>query len=316
MNPYSSENPRSVTTYQNDTSFQITFHNGYIIRNLFDFVKKCHLNTNIRLSKNSIYFSEGNDTGTILCEFYIDTSELIDYKFVSSYDVYLLSFDTTKFMNLLKSVGTTETLRIYKQHNQDLICFQIVKSHKSNPGSGSMLKPLILNGKIINHIPPEFSIDEKNPTCKATITEFWDDCKKMNDQQYENVIVKGTDRGISFFANDKGLSGGNLAKYGIVDKKSKQFDISSLNLSEINLSNIETNTIITVQQKKEGVSINIGLIKSFMTLKNIAGKGNSIIKFFYETLPYPMRDGTSLHADTLKMIIPIGTCGKMKVYIR
>ncbi len=148
--------------YKDDTSFRMTFHDGYTIRNLFELFKKCNLKTNIRLSKNEIHFSEGNENGNILNEFTIDTSNLIEYEFNSSYDIYLLSFDPVKFCDRLKSVGTKQTLRLFKRAEVDLICLQIVSSYDQNPKSGSMMKPLIHTGKIINRLPPPFTITISN----------------------------------------------------------------------------------------------------------------------------------------------------------
>ena len=303
--------------YKDDTSFRMTFHDGYTIRNLFELFKKCNLKTNIRLSKNEIHFSEGNENGNILNEFTIDTSNLIEYEFNSSYDIYLLSFDPVKFCDRLKSVGTKQTLRLFKRAEVDLICLQIVSSYDQNPKSGSMMKPLIHTGKIINRLPPPFTIPESTPTCKTTVARFCDDCKCMKDQKYEKVLVKGTKTGITFFAGE--LAGTNLASYGESDHhKSNEkwgFDLGNVNFDNLSIDTEGKKIVVDVQKdKRSGVSIDISVIKSLMTLKNISGK--SIVKFYYENLPYTLENGVVVYSETIKIIVPIGTSGFLKIYIR
>lgn len=304
----------SEDMYQDDTSFRMTFHNGYIIRNLFDFTKKCNLKTNIRLSKNKIYFSEGNINGTILNEFKIDTCDLIEYEFNSSYTIYLLSFDSVIFCNLLRSVGTKQTLRLYKKPGINIICLQIVASYDQIIQSGSMMTPLIQSGPLINRLPPPFTLHEDTPTCKTTIERFCDDCKRMKDQKYNKVLVKGTKTGITFFANE--LTGTNLTSYGKSNnQKPMDFDIGSIDFNTLSINTSGKNIIVPSKQNKQnGVSIDINIIKSLMTLKNISGK--AIVKFYYESIPYTQKNGVIEYAETLKILVPIGTSGILKIYIR
>ncbi len=130
-------------------------------------------------------------------------------------------------------------------------------------------------------------------------------------------MVKGTKTGITFFAGE--LAGTNLASYGESDHhKSNEkwgFDLGNVNFDNLSIDTEGKKIVVDVQKdKRSGVSIDISVIKSLMTLKNISGK--SIVKFYYENLPYTLENGVVVYSETIKIIVPIGTSGFLKIYIR
>lgn len=216
MNPYNSSNNQLQNHYQDNTAFRATFHDGYIFRNLIEYIKKCNQKANIIFSKNEISLSEMNNNGTILNEFKIYTSNIVEYKYQSDNDYYMVSLDVNTLYNHLKSIQKKDTLRIFKRMGRLAICIQKISSYRQDPPSGSMLAPLLNNNHIYNYIPPKFTIQENNPTCNAPINEFYDECKKLKDQKYESITIRGSEKGISIFANNDGGSrtSTNLASFG------------------------------------------------------------------------------------------------------
>jgi len=344
MNPYNDSNKNVAIQYQDNTSFRATFHDGYIFRNLIEYIKKCNQHANIVFSKNEISFSEMNNNGTILNEFKIYTSSIVEYEYKSDNEYYMVSLDVNSLFDHLKSVAKKNTLRIFKLKGKLPICFQKISSYRQNPPNGSMLAPLINNNKIFNYIPPKFTTNENNPTCKVPIDEFYDECKKLKDQKYESVIIRGSEKGISIFANSESGSrtSTNLASFGTyvqsinksdkgegiesnkekdkesdtIDFNNLSFDFDAIDFNNLSFNNkhIDTDKSTSLEKEKDGVVLHIKTIQSFMVLKSISGNG--IIKFYFEKLPHKKADGTTVMADTLKCIINIGTCGILRTYVR
>lgn len=303
----------SVTTDDLNTSFKIIFHNGYIFRNIIEFISKCNLQTNIKIHKKMIYFTEVNETSKVLCEFKIYTSELIDYEFNSEYDIYVLSFDSKTFVKSLKSISTKKTLLLEKKVGNPRIFMYSMDSPSSRPQSADVLHPLINSKGIINILPPPFKRNDFNPTCKATVIEFSDYLQKCCSQGHDSVVIRGTETSLNLVSKTSSTADGTVAMYGKPEKNNLE-SRPKINIQELDFNNLvidNTNSIV-VSNVPDHIDINKELMTKLVDIKKIAHKG--LVKFYYETIERSTNTGT-IQEKMLKMTIPIGNEGLLTLYI-
>lgn len=283
--------PTNTIEIDIDSSFIAEFCDAYTFRNMIEYVRIGSQQGYFVFHKDCITYTWPNDSGTVLNDIYIDSSELVKYSCISSTGPIYVGLLLSAVRDITKSIKRGDTARVYKRAGEAVLYIQVITKGDRGPNLGSVR--MIEGEGYTKYDVPFNEEDEKHPTCVVSTSEFSSMCTAMGQIKCDFVTVVPYDSGVNFVA-DKGrglsirmFSLGDVSTDGEVDMS--MISLPSNNRPIIVLANspsLISTTIIKTMSKLSGLC-QMGTIKIF------AGSG-----------------------DTVKLLAHIGSFGVIRVYLK
>lgn len=189
--------PRSNTDNilkNKDILFYYKFQDGEIFKSLIEYLNKLENIGNFIFSQDNIFYQSPYDKDSkIINEICINTSELLEAKFMSSENIHL-SIELDPFKKMVKSITKGSSVIMIYFSNKENLLFKIIGKEESN--MYIKVKPTI-KGNEISY--PDTSDLERNPNVKLTVSDFCSSCSLITTSNSSLFITPG---GINFIGAD------------------------------------------------------------------------------------------------------------------
>lgn len=292
----------------NDTSFSVTFHNGYGFRTLMEFVRTIESECEIIFDAEGIRFSKSDIDKTIMIDVIIAGEELVDYKYTSSEDEYTMLLKLSIFCPNIKQASKKKAIRMFKKTGSKESYFQILGTYKDKKMDDDDREVPTLNLSQIKIItPPPENYYTEDPISIIPINSFSTDCKDYSNNQYDSVDIC--------------ISSSLVKMVGKYDNIESDVDDNKLHIKPMikryysklytELSEEEKNTMDI--ENMYTINIPINRIKSFSKLA-IASE-NGVIKFYRPTDDIIKISKEKEKVVPIKIVCSLSNYGIAQIYI-
>ena len=295
----------------NNASFFATFTDGSTLRYLIEYLRLTTTEGTFMFSKDYITYQKDDEDKTIFNDVKLKTYELTDYEFSSNNTEIPVTINLAELRNKTRTVGKKEQMDIYRRPEEPGNFYIQVRSQEKTAGDNPVFYCMPMKSENVNvtiYEMPEYSRGKHNPNCTVHQTDFSKVCKALVANKCSYAEFIGYEKGIII----KGISSDGkivmIKEYGkcrqsTVSKTSTAKSIVGLNdkntiRSQVPAPKLNVRDVDEIQYFK----IDISTIKSLSKINGFCNNGT--IKFYIEA------------GVPMKMCIPIGTFGKMRILVR
>lgn len=294
--------------------FWAQFNDGYTFRNLVEYLKKTNVDGNFLFSRKQIIYRMADATQAILNDIEINTSEIRNYIYNVTDEQgveisnCVVGFSLQGLQTITKQIQKKDGLNVYMfQNDKDgNLYLQPVSQNAQNRDNNPIkyVKAKVVD--LIDYNIGEYAKDENNPNCTVTMSEFSQMCANIVSIKSDYVIVTGYPKGIKLEAQVDGGLNGCIQTFGtisdeVVPQPRPRFIVRDElgqivnQFNSISLNANSDNTTVIMRFRKD-------TFKSLAKLKNAAPNGANVKITMEEGKP-------------LRIIIPIGTYAKARIYL-
>lgn len=292
------------STFKDDTSFSVTFHNGYGFRSLIEYTKSINKECEMIFDGDGIRFSKSDSNGKIMVDVIIASEELVYYNFSSSLEEYIVSFPLDTLEKNVKQVTKKKSLRLFKNAGSDDIYMQHLSSYNQITRDQKVIPTLkYAQTKITAPPPSEYYITDHIIAIPINTFSFL--CKECCTCQYDGVNVYISKKLVR-------IEGKNTKKPPNLDEKKPivrryyDYENSNKNLSPEEIEKLDNEGMYSIY-------IPIIRIKSFSKL-SIASE-NGVIKFYRPTDDIIKISKEKDKVVPIKMMCNLSNYGLAYIYI-
>nr|QBK89806.1 MAG: proliferating cell nuclear antigen [Pithovirus LCPAC101] len=274
MDPYKQiiEDSGISSTFEDDTSFSATFHNGYGFRSLIEYAKSINKECEIIFDNEGIRFSKSDPDGKIMIDVIIASEELVYYNYSSSLEEYIVSFPLDILEKNVKQVTKKKSIRLFKKVGSPDIYMQHLTSYNQITMDEKEIQTLSYDQtKITQPPPPEYYI--RDHIVAIPIHNFSMLCKEYCTCTCDGVMINISKKMVRLEGkSSKKIS--NADEKNLIIRRYYNYENSNRNLSLEEIEKLDNTGMYSVY-------IPINRIKCFSKL-SIASE-NGIIKFYRPT---------------------------------
>ncbi len=289
--PVAKVEPTGTIEIDVNSNFIAEFCDAYTFRNMMEYIRIGGQQGYFVFHKDCIRYTWPNDSGTVLNDIYIDSSELVKYSWNSSTGPIYVGLLLSAVRDITKPTKRGDTARLYKRKGEAVLYIQVITKGDRGPNLGTVR--MIEGEGYTKYDVPFNEAEEKHPTCVVSTSEFSSMCTAMGQIKCDFVTVVPYDNGVNFVADKgRGLSARMFA-FGDMNTEC-DVDMSMISLPSNNRPvivlgdgpSLISTTVIKTMAKLSGLC-QMGTIKIF------AGPG-----------------------DTVKLLAHIGSFGIIRVYLK
>lgn len=274
--------------YEDTKSFNFKIENGYIFRNMFEYLKLTNTKGIFIFSKNKIIYEQQDIGVKILNKIELDTSQLSYYHYEYKENSFTIGFNINDIRCITKLVNKNDSLLIYKNKYENVIHIDIIYN-LTNKTSENKVIIRELESIIVN--PPEYKRNVPNVVVKAL--EFTKMCTNISSMKCDNIKFEIYDTGIKCVATTFNISYHTLT-------------LGEIYITETIETTVNGKKVVITRRKNQNliecIYVKLKMIKCLSKLSNLSNKGN--IEILIEPgLP-------------LKFKTNIGNFGFIEVYIK
>jgi len=275
--------------YSDSNSFKLKLNNGYVFRNMFEYLKLTNTKGNFIFTKDSIVYNQ-IDTGIkILNNIYIDTSKTTEYFYDCDEDSFKIGFNIIDIRCITKLINKNDSLVIYKNKNENFMHVDILHSN-SNKTSQNTVLIRYLDDILLEE--PEYSEECFKVNVKAS--EFSKMCSNMSSMKCDNIKLEMYKTGIKCVGSTFNISHHEEILGTLYEKETTK--TIAPDGKKIIISKSKMNSVI------DTIYMRLKTIKSISKLSSIGNK--TTLQFFIQS-GLPLKINTS-----------VGDFGYINVYIK
>lgn len=264
--------------------FSANFADGYIFRNLIEYLKNTNQSGIFLFSKERILYKQSNAISKIVNKIEIRCEDLVSYEYNSSEEQIPVSVNFVDILTILRNTGKKDSIKIFQRTDEPSILYFQSKSHTSIDGESSNENISMIRLQYLN--PLEFDesaneIEEKNPNVVIQNSMFNKVFKTFSSMKCDSISIIGKNKGIMLISISKGEIFGRIEKIGEISE-----DIG-------NIEKLESDPDYSV------IKVSCSTMKSLCKIGNLG----SIIKIYMEK------------NKPLKIVTNIGSFGNLKSYV-
>jgi hypothetical protein len=265
--------------------FSAIFTEGYILRNLIEYLKNTNQSGTFFFSEEKITYRQSEVNKKVVNKVEIRCSDLYSYKFNSNSEI-SIGVNLQDIVPFLKQIGKKDAIKIFQKSDEPtFLYFQNITNlnlTNANEQNISLIRLQCFN--ILEFNEPEYSRDEMYPNIVINNQNFTKIWRTFSSMKCENVSIIGKRDGIMLITISKGQFFGRIEKIG------------NINEDFIDPKNAENHPDYTV------ITINNQTVKNLSKIGNLS-HAQSFTKLFVEK------------GKPLKIVSNIGTFGKLTVFL-
>jgi hypothetical protein len=266
-----------------DTSsiFTANFLEGYIFRNLIDYLRNTNQTGTFIFSKDRISYKQ-LESGKIINKIEIRCEDLAEYQYNTCNDKISVGLNLPDLMTILKNIGKRDSIKIFQRSSEPSMlyiqCINNLNTDSTTENYSIVRLHTTNNG--LSFTEPEYSSE---PTVILQSIKFIKICKNFSSLKCDSISIIGKKKGLIIISISKGKILGRIERIG-------EFE------DEIELEKFENNPEFSI------VKVNSLLMKNLSKLGNLY-QSQGIIKIFLE------------YGKPMKIVANIGSFGKISVFI-
>ena len=293
----------------NNASFFATIIDGSSFRYLIEYLRLSSTEGTFVFTKDYITYQQEDEDKIIFNDVKIKTYELTDYEFSSINTEIAATINLSDFRNKTRTVGKKEQMDIYRRPEEPSNFYIQVRSQEKTGDNPVLYCMPMRSENVTIYKLPEYSRGKNNPNCTIYQSDFSKLCKALVANKCNYAEFVGYEKGIII----KGFtSDGKIAMIKEYGKCRTASGSKTSNTKSIVTLPEKVNTVkpqvsapklnVRDADEVERFKINISIIKSLAKINGFCNSGT--IKFYIEP------------GAPMKLYIPIGAFGKMRILIR
>lgn len=285
----------------NNASFFATIIDGSSFRYLIEYLRLSSTEGTFVFTKDYITYQQEDDDKTIFNDVKIKTYELTDYEFSSINTEIAATINLSDFRNKTRTVGKKEKMDIYRRPEEPSNFYIQVRSQEKADDNPVLYCMPMRSENVKIYELPIMSRGKNNPNCTIYQSDFSKVCKALAANKCSYVEFVGYEKGIIIKGYTSDGKMAMIKEYGKCRTgNSKTSATRSIVNTNPNISAPKLN--VRDADEIERFKINISIIKALSKINGFCSSGT--IKFYIE------------RGAPMKLYIPIGTFGKMRILIR
>lgn len=275
--------------YSDSTSFRLKLNNGYIFRNIFEYLKLTNTKGIFIFYRDCIIYEQIDRGIKILNKIFFDTSKVAEYFYDCEEDNFKIGFNIVDIRCITKLINKNDSLTLYKNKNENFIHVDIIHS---------ALHKVSQNTVLIRYLEDTImEVPEYSDSCNVIeikSAEFSKMCSNMSAIKCDMVKFELYKTGIKCVGTTFNISKHEEILGSIYEKE--RIETFNQEGKKIIINKSRINNII------DKIFMHLKTIKSISKISNLANK--SILYFSIESgLP-------------LKITANIDDFGEINVYLK
>jgi hypothetical protein len=293
----------------NNASFFATIIDGSSFRYLIEYLRLSSIEGTFVFTKDYITYQQEDDDKIIFNDVKIKTYELTDYEFSSLNSEIAATINLSDLRNKTRTVGKKEQMDVYRRPEEPNNFYIQVRSQEKSSGDNPVFYCMPMRSENVTiYKLPEYSRGKNNPNCTIYQSDFSKVCKALAANKCSYAEFIGYEKGIIIkgFTSDGKIA--MIKEYGKCRNNPPTKTSTTKSIVNVNDKNTIKPQIpaprlnVRDADEVERFKINISIIKSLSKINGFCSSGT--IKFYIE------------QGAPMKLYIPIGTFGKMRILIR
>jgi hypothetical protein len=265
-----------------DVTFLVNFSEGYIFRNLIDYLKNTNQTGVFIFSREKIVYRQ-IESGKIINKIEIKCKNLAEYKYNTTDDKILVGINLSDLITILRNIGKRDSIKIFQRTKETSVLYiQCVNNINSDSAAENYSVVRLYHSNVSDTFTePEYNSSE--PTVIIHGSKFIKICKNFSSLKCDSISIIGKNKGLVIVSISKGKILGRIEKIGEFEE-------------QIDLEKFENNPEFCV------IRVNSLLMKNLSKLGNLY-HSQGIVKIFLE------------YNKPMKIMTNIGSFGKISVFI-
>lgn len=255
------ENSIQVCPSTHNIIAAVTFHDGYIFRQLMHFLESNFECVPMCFTENGIFLSGGNDINSLVCKNFFDKNELLEYKLDMEKindpvnGCHMININLKEYYNQIKGIAKKESISLCQyEKRQDIVFITSYGGNDTNDGY-DILKTEDFTNKCYDTTEVD-SIQEANS--KTTLLSFALACKKSAKIKRVNSTFKLSKTNCKIISKNEVGTTSSIADWGFCKRKKTVVFYETLVNSKIlkkleKISNLNTNGVIRMYCNSDGI---------------------------------------------------------------
>jgi hypothetical protein len=265
--------------------FSAIFTEGYVLRNLIEYLKSTNQSGTFFFSKDKITYRQSEANRKIINKVEIDCKKLCSYEFNDKNSEIPVSINLQDMLLILKHIGKKDSIKISQRTDEPAVLY--FQSINSNFTDGPNQNISLIRLQCINALTfeePTYSHEEMNPNIYINNQNFVKIWKTFSSMRCENVNIIGKEKGIMLVSISKGQIVGRIEKIGDIKE------------DFIDLKEAENDSDCAV------ITISSSTMKHLCKIGNLTQPQTAIKLFIEKEKP-------------LKILTHIGSFGKLTTFV-
>ena len=281
--------------------FVATFNDGYIFRNLIDYLKGTSDVAYFTFSKKKITYLQSDKGNNWINDVEINAPDLEEYEFSSIYPKIVVGFQLDRLREAMK-IGKKDGIRIYKKPQDNHIYIQDLSSSSGNNQNMDYILSIPLDN-IQTYSDYKHERDEDLPNVVVVAAKLSHDFGQLKEIKNKTCVFRGYKAGMALSLDGEAGSG-KFKRYGYINDAPTivASTLPQMIDSRIVVPKNQAKLIIKNPDEIVTIVVLMTLIKLLIKLKNLAG--NSTVRFFFE------------EGKAMKIRCKIGYFGVMRIYVK
>jgi len=286
----------------NNASFFATIIDGSSFRYLIEYLRLSSTEGTFIFTKDYITYQQEDDEKIIFNDVKIKTYELTDYEFSSINSEIAATINLSDFRNKTRTVGKKEKMDIYRRPEEPSNFYIQVRSQEKADDNPVLYCMPMRSENVKIYKLPDYSRGKNNPNCTIYQSDFSKVCKALAANKCSYAEFVGYEKGIIIKGYTSDHKMAMIKEYGKCRTGNNTKTSATRSIINVNPQVSAPKLNVRDADEIERFKINISIIKSLAKINGFCSSGT--IKFYIEP------------GAPMKLYIPIGTFGKMRILIR